>query len=157
MHQLPKEGGSAWICIIPIVNTPGCHLVIDVFCLHLCLWSIWDDRVHSPDGRWLSWRNRGDPSSRVRRYSKSLRDTLVIPLPLAALRITSNVSRWLIPLMVIDVELRWKLRWPCMHLRSHVQSLRGALFSNVAVNLANFLKYLFSNLSQWACPARKRK
>jgi hypothetical protein len=53
-----------------------------------------------------------------------------------------------IPLMVIDVELRWKLRWPCIHLRSHVQLLKGALFSNVAMNFANFPKYLFSSLSQ---------
>jgi hypothetical protein len=60
----------------------------------------------SPDGCWLSWRNRGEPSSKDRQYSISLRDTLVSLLLLVALQSTSDASRWSIPVMVIDAKLR---------------------------------------------------
>jgi hypothetical protein len=38
------------------------------------------------------------------------------------------------PSNVIEVELRWKLRWPWMHLRRLAQSLIGALLLRVAVH-----------------------
>jgi hypothetical protein len=55
------------------------------------------------------------------------------------------------PLIVMDVELKWKFRWPWMHCRKHVQLLKGELFPSVAVSLANLPKYLVSSfiLCMW--------
>ncbi len=48
---------------------------------------------------------------------RSLRVNLAIVFLSAVLRRTSDASRASIPWIVMDVELRWKLRWPWMHLR----------------------------------------
>ena len=73
---------------------------------------------------------------------------LVMAVLSAALRRTSDASRLSMPSNVIEVELRWKLRWPWMHLRRLTQSLLGALLLRVAVNLANFPKSLLSSQSR---------
>jgi hypothetical protein len=69
-------------------------------------------------------------------------DTFTIRFPLVELRRTSDASRLSIPWIVREVELRWKLRWPCIHCRNLVQLLRGALFSSVLVNFCELPKIL---------------
>ena len=66
----------------------------------------------------------------------------------AALRRTLDVSSESMPWIVINVELRWKLRCPWMHLQRLTQSLIGALLFRVAVNLENFPKSLLSSHSR---------
>ena len=78
-------------------------------------------------------------------------------VPVAGLRTISGAPRSLIPLMVINVELKWKFRCPWMHRLRQGQLLRGASFPNVAVSLANLPKYLVSSLNLWAWVARKVK
>jgi hypothetical protein len=75
----------------------------------------------------------------------------------AGLHRISDASSTSIPWSVIDVKLRWKLRWLWIHLCRQIQLLIGALFPNVAVNLANFPKKLLLSLRQWACPDRYLK
>ncbi len=65
-----------------------------------------------------------------------------------ALRKTSNASSKSMPWIVIEVELRWKLRWPWMHLQRLMQLLIGVLLLRVVVNLVNFPKYLLSSQSR---------
>jgi hypothetical protein len=59
------------------------------------------------------------------------------------------------PLIVREVELRWRFKLPCMHQWSLVQSLRGTLLARVLMNFANFPKYYTSSRRQWAYPPRK--
>jgi hypothetical protein len=63
---------------------------------------------------------------------------------------TSDVSRSSMPLIVMDVELKWQFRWPWMHHRKHIQLLKKTLFPSVGVSLANFPK-TWCPVSSCAC------
>jgi hypothetical protein len=67
----------------------------------------------------------------------SRRESRAILDPFAAFLSISLAPRLLVPRIVMDVELKWKFKWPWMHLRSRVQLLSRALLPRVAVSLAN--------------------
>jgi hypothetical protein len=87
----------------------------------------------------------------------SRRDTFRIRFILAGLCRISEAARLSIPLIVILVELKWKFKCPWMHRQGWTQLLIGVLLPNVAVNLANLPKYLFSSPSWWAWLAKNLK
>ena len=61
----------------------------------------------SPEGRWLSWRKRGDLFDSLILYSMSWSETLATFMPVVGVRIISDVSKSSIPLIATNVELRW--------------------------------------------------
>ncbi len=84
-------------------------------------------------------------------------DTLVTLVLAVGLRTLSDASRLSIPLIVTDVELKWKLRWPWMHRLRQAQLLRGGSLPRVVVSLAKFSEYFVSSPILCAWVARQVK
>jgi hypothetical protein len=87
----------------------------------------------------------------------SRRDMRAIFEPFAAFLRTSDASRSSMPMIVMNMELKWKFRWPWMHHHKRVQLLKEALFPSVAVSLANLPKYLVSSFIMCTWLARNVK
>jgi hypothetical protein len=61
----------------------------------------------SPEGRWLSWRKRGDLFNSLILYNISRSETLATFMPVVGLRMISDASKSSILLIATNVELRW--------------------------------------------------